>query len=60
MLIAQDAPLIEHFVRQDDGTWLFAAASGLEASITLPSLGCTLALADIYALTEWDAEEAAE
>ena len=29
LLIAQDAPLVEPFVRQDDGTWLFAASSGM-------------------------------
>ncbi len=54
VLIAQDAPLVEHFARQDDGTWRFAAASGLDASVHLPSIGCTLALADIYALIAWD------
>jgi Uma2 family endonuclease len=60
LLIAHDAPLIEHFVRQDDGTWRFAAASGLEASIALPSVGCTLELADIYSLVEWDATAISE
>jgi Uma2 family endonuclease len=60
LLIAHDAPLIEHFVRQDDGTWRFAAASGLEASIALPSVGCTLELADICSLVEWDATAISE
>ncbi len=54
LLIAQDTPLVEHFVRQEDGTWRFAAASGLEASLHLPTIDCTLALADVYSLVEWD------
>jgi Uma2 family endonuclease len=54
VLIAQDAPLVEHFVRQEGGTWRFAAASGLEASLHLPTIDCTLALAEVYALVEWD------
>jgi Uma2 family endonuclease len=57
LLIAQDAPLVEHFVRQEDGTWRFAAASGLEASIYLPTINVTLALVDVYALVDWDESE---
>jgi Uma2 family endonuclease len=56
--VAQDSPLVEHFVRQEDGTWRFDAANGLEASIYLPTVDCTLALADVYALVEWDEETA--
>lgn len=59
LLIAQDTPLVEHFVRQEDGTWRFAAASGLDATLHLPTIDCTLALADVYALIDWD-EGAAE
>lgn len=55
LLIARDIPLVEHFARQDDGTWRFAAASGLDAPIHLPAIDCTLALADSYTLVEWDA-----
>ncbi len=48
ILISQDKPLVEQYVRQDDGSWKFTAAEGLEASLWLPSLGCTLSLAEVY------------
>ncbi|MFN8512173.1 MAG: Uma2 family endonuclease [Thermomicrobiales bacterium] len=49
LLIAQDTPKIEHFVRQTDDQWLWSLAEQLTDTITLPSINCTLALADIYA-----------
>ena len=39
---------MEHFVRQPDGQWLFSEAGGLDASVELPSIQCTLALAEVY------------
>jgi Uma2 family endonuclease len=52
VLIAQDSPRIEHFLRQDNGTWLFS-----DASIELPSIGCTLALADVYRKVTFEVED---
>jgi len=49
LLIAQDALLVEHFVRHTDTLWSFDAHSDHSAIITLRSIGCVLALADIYA-----------
>lgn len=48
LLVAQDAPRIEQYVRADDGRWIFREATGLEASIELPSLGIHLPLAEVY------------
>lgn len=49
LLIAQDRPAIEHYVRHEGGPfWLFSEASGLEASLELPSIACRLALAEVY------------
>jgi Uma2 family endonuclease len=48
LLVAQDEPRVEQFVRQPGGTWLFTATSGRDAVVHLPSLGCSLALAEIY------------
>jgi Uma2 family endonuclease len=48
LLIAQDYPFVEHFVRQPDGGWLWSAADQLTDVITLATTGCTLALAAIY------------
>ena len=59
-LIAQDAPRIETYTRQDDGTWRYGAVSGLEASVSLPAIGCTLRLADVYARVAFAPEIAPE
>lgn len=57
LLIAQDRPHIEHYVRQEAGIWRFTEAQGLEAVIELPSIGATLALADVYERVAFDSEE---
>ena len=57
LLIAQDSPHIERYLRQPDNTWLLADAVGLDASLELPSIGCTLKLADVYQKVTFDADE---
>ncbi len=49
LLIAQDLPLVEHYRRQPDDRWLLSTFEHLDAILTLDSIGCTLALADVYA-----------
>jgi Uma2 family endonuclease len=48
LLVAQDRPFIEQFVRSETGKWEYAAAIGLESSLTLSSVECTLDLAAVY------------
>jgi Uma2 family endonuclease len=48
LLVSQSQPQIEHYHRQPDGGWLYSLVSGLEASVSLGSIGCTLRLADVY------------
>lgn len=48
VLISQDGPRVEHYLRQENDAWLYTDASGLDAHLTLESVGCTLALADVY------------
>ena len=48
LLVTTAAPRVEHHTRQDAGTWLYRSVEGLEASLALASIGCTLALRDIY------------
>ena len=57
VLVAQDAPLIEHYVRQPDGTWRWAAVEGLDETIALTTIGCTLPLAEVYDQVEFSTEE---
>jgi len=45
LLISQDEPHIDHFVKQADGHWLLGEATGLEAAIDM---------ADVYAKIEFE------
>ena len=46
-LVHADAVLVEHFSRQPE-SWLFREYSGVEASVHLASIDCTVALKDVY------------
>lgn len=48
VLVAQDSPRIERFRLQKSEIWEFTDAKGLEASLELSSIGCTLALGEVY------------
>ncbi len=48
ILVSQDKPMIEHFVRQDDESWKIYTYFGLKATSTIESIGCKLKLSDIY------------
>ena len=49
ILISQDSPRVESFLKQPDGTWLFSAISGPDARVALKSLAIEISLAEIYA-----------
>lgn len=48
LLVSQDKLLVEHFVRQAGGQWLYTAHADRSASVHLPSIGCDLPLDEIY------------
>ena len=48
VMIAQDRVHVEHYVRQLDNQWLLSEAKALQDVIELPTIQCTLALADVY------------
>lgn len=48
LLIAQDTPYVEHYLRQPNHRWTLSEADGLRGSIYLPAIECTLKLAKIY------------
>ena len=48
LLIAQDRPHLEQFVRQPDGHWLLSEWHGRDSVARLPSNDATLALAEVY------------
>ena len=48
LLLAQDRIFAEHYVKQPNGGWLLTEANRVEDVLDLPSIGCTLALRDVY------------
>jgi Uma2 family endonuclease len=48
VLVSQDRPQVEHYWRQADGSWSYRLTTGLEASVAITSIACTLPLADVY------------
>ncbi|MDZ4769811.1 MAG: Uma2 family endonuclease [Chloroflexota bacterium] len=56
ILIAQDRPRIEQYIRQDGEIWQFRTADGLDAAINLPSIGARLLLADVFERVTFEPE----
>jgi len=48
ILVSQFAPTADHYVRQADGGWSYYVYQGLEQSVFIKSINCTLRLADVY------------
>jgi Uma2 family endonuclease len=53
VLIAQSEPRVEHFSRHPNSGWLFNLVKGLDNSLRIDSIGCTLELARIYSGVEF-------
>ncbi|HEX5105425.1 MAG TPA: Uma2 family endonuclease [Pirellulaceae bacterium] len=49
LLVEQEFPAVEHHIRQPNGDWIERQIEGPEARIELPSIGCVLTFAEIYA-----------
>ncbi|MDQ3917826.1 MAG: Uma2 family endonuclease [Acidobacteriota bacterium] len=54
VLVAQDKPFVEQFVRQADAKWTYTSVAGLEGSLSLPSVECTLNLSAVYDKVDFD------
>ncbi|HJX29666.1 MAG TPA: Uma2 family endonuclease [Thermoanaerobaculia bacterium] len=48
ILVAQDKPRVEHYLRQDSHVWLYKSVAGLEGTLSLSSIRCEVPLAEIY------------
>jgi len=47
LLVSQDQPLIEHYIRQGDA-WVLTETSGLENAVNLEAIQCDLPLREVY------------
>jgi len=48
VLIARDKHHVEHYIRRSDNRWLLSETNRIQDTIELPSIGCHLALDEIY------------
>jgi Uma2 family endonuclease len=53
VLVSQSKSLVDHFVKQPDGSWLMRSRSAGQ-SLDLPSVGCVLAIDDLYLKVPFD------
>lgn len=56
LLIAQDRPHVEHYVRQPDTSWVRYETNVVEHTIQLKSIPCSLRLSDIYDKIDFPSE----
>jgi Uma2 family endonuclease len=56
LLVAQDEHRIEQYVKQADGQWLLFDYRSLDSVVELQSIGCSLALRDVYDKVEIGSE----
>ncbi|MDQ3632971.1 MAG: Uma2 family endonuclease [Acidobacteriota bacterium] len=56
ILVSQDKPMVEHFVRQSDGNWKLFAYFGTDEIFKIKNIKCELKLEDIYDRIEFSKE----
>ena len=49
LIVHQDRRHVEHYSKQDDGSWLLREHSGVGGSVAVARLGILISLADLYA-----------
>jgi Uma2 family endonuclease len=54
VLIAQEKPWVERYLKDDDGEWRLTSVEGLEATLPLQTAPCTLALVEVYEGVSFD------
>ncbi len=48
LLVAQEKPVLEHFLREQGGAWRFSAVQGIDSALALPTLGIELPLVEVF------------
>lgn len=48
ILVSQDKPMVEHFIRQEDKSWKVFTYLGLEEVFNIDSIECELKMSEIY------------
>lgn len=48
ILVSQDKPQVEHFTRQDDNSWKLRVYIGLDETLVIESIECSVKISEIY------------
>ncbi len=56
VLVSQEEPMIQRFLRNEDDTWTLSAVADLNQSVRLQSLGIELPLAEVYERVDFTAD----
>jgi len=54
LLVASDRIQADLYTRQPDGRWILTSAEGADGTLPLASVGCRIALADIYEKVDFE------
>ena len=54
ILVSQDKPLIEQYIKREDENWIYQAVIGMESLVKFSSLRKTLKMKEIYDLVEFE------
>jgi len=54
IMVSQEQPVVERFIRQADGQWLLWIGDNLNDELVVDCIDCRLKLSDIYARIEFD------
>lgn len=55
LIISQHTAKIERYSRSVSGEWIYTFVTGLDASLTVASIGCTLDLSKVYQKVDFEA-----
>ena len=57
VLVSQDEPMLQRFLRNEDGTWTLTAVSGMDQVLALKSMEVELPLAEVFDRVDFTADE---
>jgi Uma2 family endonuclease len=57
VLVSSDKPLVETYLRQQEGAWVLNAFAGPDARVRLVSLGVEIDLAEVYSGVQFPADD---
>lgn len=56
VLVSQNEPSVERYIKRDDGNWIYQETIGVEDEITFTSIKANMQMSEIYDLVEFELE----